>query len=375
MNPDGVCNGTKARVDRDAIDRKTGVDHEAVVGNGGEGALHNRTRSPAVVAGVVLAGLSLVLGLVLPLSPTQGAMQGASLWGLHAPWGRISAVVGWLYFCAWSASFYPQIFLNRRTQSVRGLSTDFQALNLIGFGCYAAYTLALFYSDDVRIAYERANNGQAPPVESNDVFFCIHAFLTTALTLAQISWYGERGVWGSMALWCRVAVGALGLAALAYFCACLFFAQTVAAGSNGPLSWLAFVGALSEVKLAISICKYLPQLWMNFARRSTVGWSIGNVLLDFTGGTLSEAQLLLDCGVTGKWSDAFGNPVKLGLGLLSIVFDIAFMLQHYVCFPSGRETECPTRHDGELGDVIDLEAQRPLQAPLEAPLLQSASIE
>ena len=32
---------------------------------------------------------------------------------------------------------------------------------------------------------------------------------------------------------------------------------------------------------------------MNFKLKSTVGWSIGNVLLDFTGGTLSILQMFL----------------------------------------------------------------------------------
>ena len=32
---------------------------------------------------------------------------------------------------------------------------------------------------------------------------------------------------------------------------------------------------------------------MNFKRKSTVGWSIGNVLLDLTGGILSILQIFL----------------------------------------------------------------------------------
>lgn len=40
---------------------------------------------------------------------------------------------------------------------------------------------------------------------------------------------------------------------------------------------------------------------MNFKRKSTVGWSIGNVLLDFTGGSFSLLQMGLqwynDAGV------------------------------------------------------------------------------
>ena len=55
---------------------------------------------------------------------------------------------------------------------------------------------------------------------------------------------------------------------------------------------------------------FFTQAVMNCRRRSTVGWSIGNVLLDFTGGALSILQMFLisynngesmwgtvDCGV------------------------------------------------------------------------------
>lgn len=33
---------------------------------------------------------------------------------------------------------------------------------------------------------------------------------------------------------------------------------------------------------------------MNYRRKSTVGWSIGNVCLDFTGGTLSMLQMIIN---------------------------------------------------------------------------------
>ena len=39
---------------------------------------------------------------------------------------------------------------------------------------------------------------------------------------------------------------------------------------------------------------------MNFRRKSTVGWSIGNVLLDFTGGSLSILQMFLTSYNYGK---------------------------------------------------------------------------
>lgn len=94
---------------------------------------------------------------------------------------------------------------------------------------------------------------------------------------------------------------------------------------------------------------------MNYRRKSTSGWSIGNVLLDFTGGWLSMMQMILDAynfgmllGMKGAdfgcrfkaffsffsddWESLFGDPTKFGLGLFSVLFDILFMLQHYVFY-------------------------------------------
>ena len=42
------------------------------------------------------------------------------------------------------------------------------------------------------------------------------------------------------------------------------------------------------------------QAYMNFKRKSTVGWSIGNVLLDFTGGSFSIIQMFLLAYNNGK---------------------------------------------------------------------------
>ena len=42
---------------------------------------------------------------------------------------------------------------------------------------------------------------------------------------------------------------------------------------------------------------------MNFRRKSTEGWSIGNVLLDFTGGLLSLVQMFLISYNNGEFLD------------------------------------------------------------------------
>jgi cystinosin len=42
-------------------------------------------------------------------------------------------------------------------------------------------------------------------------------------------------------------------------------------------------------KAVITFFKYMPQVYLNFKRKSTVGWSLENVMLDFFGGFFSFA--------------------------------------------------------------------------------------
>lgn len=56
---------------------------------------------------------------------------------------------------------------------------------------------------------------------------------------------------------------------------------------------LSYLYLFSYIKLTITIIKYIPQAWFNYQRKSTIGWSIGNIFLDFTGGSLSICQMFL----------------------------------------------------------------------------------
>lgn len=42
----------------------------------------------------------------------------------------------------------------------------------------------------------------------------------------------------------------------------------------------------------------------------------------------------MQCVVLDDWQQIAGNPVKFGLGFVSLSFDIVFMLQHYVLYYS-----------------------------------------
>lgn len=71
---------------------------------------------------------------------------------------------------------------------------------------------------------------------------------------------------------------------------------------------------------------------MNYRRKSTIGWSIGNIFLDFTGGSLSMLQMLLNAYNYDDWASIFGDATKFALGLFSVLFDIFFIVQHYVLY-------------------------------------------
>ena len=77
---------------------------------------------------------------------------------------------------------------------------------------------------------------------------------------------------------------------------------------------------------------------MNYQRKSTEGWSIGNILLDFTGGLFSLLQMIFLSINYNDWTSIFGSPTKFGLGLFSILFDILFIIQHYVLYRTNKLT-------------------------------------
>ena len=71
----------------------------------------------------------------------------------------MSDLVGWVYFVAWTLSFYPQIYENWRRKSVVGLNFDFLALNLVGFSIYSIYNVGLYWVKGIAQKGNFWNNG------------------------------------------------------------------------------------------------------------------------------------------------------------------------------------------------------------------------
>lgn len=101
----------------------------------------------------------------------------------------ISIIVGWVYFAAWSISFYPQIWYNFKRKSVVGLNFDFMALNLLGHTLYAIFNSSLYWITYIEDEYFQRFPRGLNPVALNDVVFSIHASVITALTISQCFFY------------------------------------------------------------------------------------------------------------------------------------------------------------------------------------------
>ena len=84
--------------------------------------------------------------------------------------------------------------------------------------------------------------------------------------------------------------------------AILFSTVTLIPAGVDKITWLDYLYYFSYIKLGSTLIKYIPQAYYNFARKSTSGWSIGNVLLDFSGGMFSIGQMFVLSYNHGKTS-------------------------------------------------------------------------
>lgn len=101
----------------------------------------------------------------------------------------VTEVIGWIYFVAWSVSFYPQVYLNFVRKSVIGLNFDYVAYNLTGFIAYGIYNIGLFWIPTIKHQYLEKHQDGVNPVQVNDVFFTLHAVLLTLIVVVQIFMY------------------------------------------------------------------------------------------------------------------------------------------------------------------------------------------
>uniref|UniRef100_A0A182VZD2 Cystinosin homolog n=1 Tax=Anopheles minimus TaxID=112268 RepID=A0A182VZD2_9DIPT len=239
---------------------------------------------------------------------------------LYKPLMIISLLVGWAYTACWSAGYYPQIWLNYRRKSVVGLSFDFLYINIVGHISYVVFNAFLYWNSFVEEEYYRRHPFGLNPVIGNDIGFAVHAVFGTGFTIFQCRIYETGGNSVSkpaktiIALYLTIIIGTM--------CCAMF----------DVMHWLDFLYVLSYIKLSTTMIKYFPQAYMNYRRKSTEGFEIMNRLLDLAGGLFSILQMVINAWNFDDWNSIGGDPVKFGLGVFSILFDLVFMFQHYILY-------------------------------------------
>ncbi|KGQ10290.1 Cystinosin [Beauveria bassiana D1-5] len=252
----------------------------------------------------------------------------------------VSAIIGWAYTLCWGVSFYPLLLSNIRRRSTEGVSIDFCLLNMLGMAAYATYNVVFFFSPVVRHQYaERNPENPTPMVQPNDVAYTLHGLAISSTIYSQFylrlwAFYTTRPV--KISLWCSMTFWACILAA---------FLGTVAASAfpdSQSWMWLDVVYLVGNFKTLLTLLKYLPQVWLNYRRKSTQGLPPLPFALDIGGATLSLLQLLIDVAYSDQ-SAALANPVKLVLSNLLIFFDAVLLFQRFVLYRDAVDELDPKR--------------------------------
>ena len=265
-------------------------------------------------------------------------------------------------------SFYPQALLNWRRKSTTGVGIDFPYANVPAFTAYTISTSAFLYSPLIRSQYAfRHPQAPRPTVRLNDLAFAIHALVLSLITYSQF-W---PSLWGFKAGKGKNATKPIhGVIWGSIFGALMVVLVILVKGrdsGNDPAQWAWIdevsdflflnqaghaygdpqIYAISYVKLIVTVVKYMPQVWFNYKNKSTIGWSMGQVLLDFSGSILSLLQIVLDSSLERDWSGITGNPVKFLLGNVGIIINVMFIIQHYILYRHAKEEGLEVRSDEE----------------------------
>ncbi|GAA5794939.1 hypothetical protein HPULCUR_000288 [Helicostylum pulchrum] len=177
--------------------------------------------------------------------------------------------------------------MNQGTMSTWSVVSD-----IIGW----IYNLSFYFDKEIQEEYQsRHPDSDGNLVRMNDVVFSIHGFVISLFILLQTCVYKKHETQKISSF-----------AAAFVWLACMGAVLVVSTIHYGGAIWLDFMYYLSSIKLIVSFIKYLPQVWVNYKRKSTQGWSVQYIIWDLSGGVLSIIQLLLDAYIDGDWSGIEG---------------------------------------------------------------------
>lgn len=167
-----------------------------------------------------------------------------------------------------------------------------------------------------------------PLLKANDVAYTVHGLLSVMIIYFQVHFTDYRKSHAHLSAYTQII--------LYFVCFTCFLTvgSVLVMRDHSPIKLLDVAEMLGFVKVCMSTYKYIPQLIYNHRRRSTKGWAINSMLLDIIGSVSSLAQLFLDGYLNNDIGSVWANTSKLCLALVTMIFDMLFLFQHYVLFPS-----------------------------------------
>lgn len=104
----------------------------------------------------------------------------------------LTKVFGWLYFVAWSISYYPQVWRAWQSGNVHRMNINQLALDFVGNCLYLLYNTVHYWSWANWDEYEIHFNSGLNPVKANDVAFSIHTVIFQIILISQCCMYNVR---------------------------------------------------------------------------------------------------------------------------------------------------------------------------------------
>lgn len=242
----------------------------------------------------------------------------------------VSHVVGWLYVISWGVANYPTIISNIQLKSVQGISIDYIYFNEMGFILYTLYTGLMWKSPLIRKEFFD-EYGEYPLIKFNDLIFGLNILLTNSILLSQAYFWNFKKNDNQTLSTAAKFILSIVLSYLILSSYYIYSRQGFEPISN-TFNWMKLLTSLGLIKICMSICKNIPQIIYNYNRKSTHGWPILMIWLDFLGAFLSFLQLLLDAWISGDIFAIFDNKPKLFLSIQVIISDIIFFFQHYFLY-------------------------------------------
>ena len=294
---------------------------------------------------------------------------------------QLSSSIGYSYFLSWALAALPQIILNFSRKTTIGLSIDANIIQALGLACYTIYNIAMYWSETVKSLYSARHEGKPNRVDGNDLAFSIYGLMVSTVIVCQILFYAHKnqnqnkitetvakegtkyyqmditiqnefeltsnqnvlreksslpsGIKPAKSTLYYIALVSITIALYVY--GILNYGATIDESSSSTglqkyLNWLDFCYALSSIKVISVTLKYIPQVVLNYKRKSTKGFSIWTVVLDMNGGLLSILQLILDCWNAHDWDGILGNLAKFMVGFISVVFNVSERINLYFIF-------------------------------------------